>query len=440
MPTYLNPKGLQKVKDVIRNNRPPLVFANEILTLKEKLSLVVDGEAFIVQGGECAESVDEYNTSDMIDLFKTLIIMSLIISYDLDKPVIKIARAAGQYAKPRSNQRETIGDSTLPSYFGDIINAKHFDYESRMVNEHRILRAHDMSANTLNLIRAMSMSGYFSLTRLHEWVPLTIKDDLDGTVKRKYRSALEAIEKAVDFMKNCGVHQNSSTLSEPELYTSHEALLLDYEESMVRRDSITRKMFDCSSHFVWLGERTRNLHGPHVEFLRGIENPIGIKISKNTDLEQLLNIIDALNPSNEKGKIVLICRYGHEAIEEHFPRLLKTLITTPRNIVYMVDPMHGNTYTLPNGFKTRNFEHIMVETNTFFELCKKYGVYPGGIHLEMTGNDRSKECVNGLVRTTETDVEANFNSNCDPRLNYSQCVEYALTIASSNLNNYCRIY
>jgi len=426
---YLNPDGLKLAKYVIKHNRPPLVFSNEIITLKEKLAKVCDGEAFVVQGGECAESVDEYDTNHMIDLFKTLIVMSLIVSYDINKPVVKIARAAGQYAKPRTNQFEKKGAVELPSYFGDIMNSKDFSYSGRVVSESRIIKAHDMSANTMNMIRAMSTSGYFSLERIHEWIPPIIDNALHDKVKWHYNSRLEAIQKSVEFMKNCGVARGSN-IREPELYTSHEALLLDYEESMVRKDSITDDMFDCSAHFVWLGERTRDLDGQHVEFLRGIGNPIGIKVSKNTDIEELDDIIRVLNPENEKGKITLICRYGYDDIHEYFPLLLKEMKKTTYNIVYMVDPMHGNTYTLSNGFKTRDFEHIMSETSQFFEICKEYDVYPGGIHIEMTGNDKSKECVNGLAKTTDADVEMYFQSNCDPRMNYSQCIEYALNIAS----------
>jgi 3-deoxy-7-phosphoheptulonate synthase len=428
MPKYHDPERVERVKDTIRKNRPPLVFANEIRILKQRLAAASEGRMFVVQGGECAESVDDYSTKDMIELFKTLIIMSLIISYDFKKPVVKIARAAGQYAKPRSSPHEKVEGVELPSYFGDIVNGKAFDEESRSISEDRILKAHDMSANTMNMIRAMTMSGYLSLERMHEWVPFTLQDDLDVSVFRKYYASLQGILKAVEFMRSCGI-KLSSRMKEPELYISHEALLLDYEEAMVRRDSITNKIYDCSTHFVWLGERTRSLHGPHVEFLRGIENPIGIKLSHTTDLDELVRIIHTLNPTNEKGKIVLICRYGHNNIEWFLPSLFKKIKAKAYHVLYMVDPMHGNTYKLPNGCKTRNFEHIVAETAAFFDLCIQYGVVPGGVHLEMTGNDESRECLNGLVKNTAMDVKTTFKSNCDPRLNYSQCVEYALAVA-----------
>lgn len=427
-PTYLNINELKRHTDTIKYNRPPLVFANEIVDLKTRLVDACDGNAFIIQGGECAESIDSYVTNDIIDMIKTLIVMSIIICYVNDKQVIKIARAAGQYAKPRSNPTETIDDVTLPSFFGDNINSIEFTEENRKICPERIVLAHDVAANTMNLIRGMSSSGYLSLYRLHSWI-LSDTKSLHKDVVNKYSKVLNNISKCIKYMGNCGVDENHN-LYTPNIFTSHEALLLEYEESMVRTDSISGQYFDCSAHMVWIGDRTRQLDGQHVEFLRGVQNPIGIKISKNTNLEELVKIIRILNPENAKGKICVICRYGDAYIDEHFVELIYALKVTKLNVVYMIDPMHGNTYKLNNGYKTRDFNKIVSDTRKFFEICYKYSVYPGGVHLEITGNDTSSECVHGLVNNTETDVKTKFKSKCDPRLNLSQCIEYIFHVSS----------
>ena len=426
-PTYEDNNKLLEVKYRLKYQRPPLIFANEVIDLRNNLCDVCDGNSFIIQGGECAESVDEYDSDSIFDMFKTIVIMSIIISYSNNKRVIKILRGAGQYAKPRSNPTETRHGKTLPSYFGDSINSLEFNHDARKVDPMRMLHAHDVSSNTLNLLRSMSTSGYLSLYRLHDWINKDLRRDANDVVITNYRGIIKDIEKAINFMTNCGIDKNHK-LHVPEVYTSHEALLLDYEEPMVRKDSITGKYFCTSGHFVWIGDRTRDLDGQHVEFLRGVENPIGIKISKDTKLDELIDIIYVLNDDNSKGKICLICRYGDEHIDKHFINLINAIAEAKLNVIFMIDPMHGNTYKLKNGYKTRSFDKILSETQKFFKICQKNSVYPGGIHLEMTGNDKSAECMHGLVKNDEIDVGNNYKSQCDPRLNLSQCIEYICKI------------
>ena len=426
-PSYDDKDKLNLIKKKLKYNRPPLVFSNEIVTLRKQLVDVSDGKSFIIQGGECAESIDNYDTNNVIDMMKALIVMSLIVSYTNDIQVIKILRGAGQYAKPRSSPTETIDDVTLNSYFGDNINGLSFNEKSRQINATRMLIANDISAHTMNLMRSMSSSGFLSLYNLQQWVKRDLKDDVHINVYDEYNEVLDDIERSIKFMSNCGVINNDK-LNAPEIFTSHEALLLDYEESMIREDSTTKKNFNCSGHFLWLGDRTRDVDGQHVEFLRGVENPIGIKISKNTDLSEIVDIIKILNPHNDKGKICLICRYGDDHITNNFEILINVITFNKLNVIYMVDPMHGNTYTLENGYKTRNFNKILSETNNFFNICNKKNVYPGGVHIEMTGNDDSSECINGLIENKEEHVSDNYKSNCDPRLNLSQCIEYAFKL------------
>ena len=433
IPLYKNKDKLETIKNTLKYNRPPLVFANEIIQLNNDLKLVHNKEAFIIQGGDCAESIDNYDYKNVMDLVRLLIQMALIVSYNKHVKVIKIARAGGQFSKPRTNNEETqiskTGEKvTLPSYFGDSINKLPFTENDRIIDETRMLLAHDVSANTLNLIRSMSTSGYLSLNRLNAWMYRCVfKKRL---LYHKYIDLFQEMNKSLKLLSLFGIDaSNEHKLNTPVVYTSHEALLLHYEECMTRKDSISNEIFDCSAHFLWIGDRTRDLDGAHIEFARGIHNPIGIKIGPNANITDIIKIIDTLNPLNHPGKITLICRFGNEYILDLFPDLILEIKKQNKNVIWMLDPMHGNNDTFTDGKKTRYFKKILNETKLFFDICKTHDIYPGGVHLEMCAIDDSAECVGGLINIEEEDVKRNYKSNCDPRLNLAQSIEYAFELS-----------
>lgn len=429
VPKYQNEQLLNNYKDVLKYNRHPIVFANEINQLKHDLQKVQEEDGFIIQGGDCAETIHGKNTNEIINLMKLLTEMALVCSYSTNKSVVKLGRIAGQYAKPRSCMYETINDLTLQSYFGDIINGYDFSEESRKFNPARLVEAHDSSVTVMNTIRALTNSSYLSLDTISSWIDEDeLYDDLDEKVYEEYKDIINCIKNAIRFAKNCGCQDQ--TFENPIIYTSHEALLLDYEECLIKKDSKSGMYYDCSAHFVWLGERTRELDGAHVEFLRGIENPIGIKVGPNVNREELIEIIKTLNPRNEKGKICLICRFGRKHIEKELPILLKTLSEhSELNCLLMVDPMHGNTTKLDSGIKTRDFCDVLVESSKFFSICKKFNKNPHGVHLELSAEDESAECIGGIIGNDEEDIKERYFSNCDPRFNRSQCIEYILLLS-----------
>lgn len=423
-PVYKNLKALEEVEKEL-SKYPPLVFAGEARSLKAHLAKVSKGEAFLLQGGDCAESFTDFNAVRIRDLFKVILQMAVVLTYAGACPIVKVGRLAGQFAKPRSSDTETIGGVTLPSYRGDIINGMEFSAEAREANPKRILQAYHQSAATLNLIRAFAQGGLADLNQVQKWN----LDFVDGAQSERFSDMASKITQALAFMQACGITaENTPTLHETEFFTSHEALLLNYEEALTRKDHLTGDWYDCSAHMLWIGERTRNLEGAHLEFLRGVGNPLGVKIGPNATREDILGICDILNPHNEAGRLNLIVRMGANVILDKLPKLLESVKSEKREIVWSIDPMHGNTTKASSGYKTRSFDSILNEVKAFFEIHRSVGTYAGGVHLEMTGEDVT-ECVGGMQAITEENLGCNYNTQCDPRLNASQAVELSFLIA-----------
>lgn len=423
-PVYKNLNALAEVEKEL-SKYPPLVFAGEARSLKAHLAKVSKGEAFLLQGGDCAESFTDFNAVRIRDLFKVILQMAVVLTYAGACPIVKVGRLAGQFAKPRSSDTETINGITLPSYRGDIINGMEFSAEAREANPKRILQAYHQSAATLNLIRAFAQGGLADLNQVQKWN----LDFVDGAQSERFSDMASKITQALAFMQACGITaENTPTLHETEFFTSHEALLLNYEEALTRKDHLTGDWYDCSAHMLWIGERTRNLEGAHLEFLRGVGNPLGVKIGPNATREDILGICDILNPHNEAGRLNLIVRMGANVILDKLPKLLESVKSEKREIVWSIDPMHGNTTKASSGYKTRSFDSILNEVKAFFEIHRSVGTYAGGVHLEMTGEDVT-ECVGGMQAITEENLGCNYNTQCDPRLNASQAVELSFLIA-----------
>ncbi len=403
---------------------PPLVFAGEVRTLRESLAKVAAGQAFLLQGGDCAESFKEFHPNTIRDTFRVLLQMSVALTFGAAVPVVKVGRIAGQFAKPRSAPTETRDGVTLPSYRGDNINGMEFTEAERLPDPQRLLRAYGQAASTLNLIRAFASGGYASLENVHRW---NLEFVADNPQKERYGELATKISESLKFMEACGV-ANVRALREVDFFTSHEALLLGYEQSMTRIDSTTDKWYDTSGHMVWIGDRTRQPDGAHVEFCRGIENPIGIKCGPTLVPDDLIQLLDILNPENAAGRIVLIARFGAGKVEDGLPPLVRKVTEAGRNVVWSCDPMHGNTVKAENGYKTRPFDSISSEVQTFFEVCRAEGAYPGGVHFEMTGQNVT-ECLGGAYAISETDLSSRYHTHCDPRLNASQSLELAFILA-----------
>ncbi|TLD80080.1 3-deoxy-7-phosphoheptulonate synthase class II [Helicobacter sp. MIT 05-5293] len=424
-PTYKNQQLLESVESQLKSY-PPLVFAGEARALKAQLAKACAGEAFLLQGGDCAESFSQFNAINIRDLFKVIIQMGAILTFGASCPIIKVGRIAGQFAKPRSNDTESDGTLELPSYRGDMINAMAFTPEAREHDPNRMLQAYHQSAATLNLLRAFAQGGFADLNQVHQWNLSFVKDNAFG---QKYEELASRITQALDFMKACGIDSNNlPTLRETDFYTSHEALVLHYEEQLCRQDSLTNEWYDCSAHMLWIGERTRGLNEAHIEFLRGVKNPVGVKIGPNATKEEIMGICDILNPHNERGRLNLIVRMGSDKIKQNFPKLLESINTEGREILWSCDPMHGNTIKASNGYKTRLFDRVLDEVKSFFEIHKACGSYAGGVHLEMTGANVT-ECIGGSQAITEEGLACNYNTQCDPRLNATQAIEMAFLIA-----------
>jgi 3-deoxy-7-phosphoheptulonate synthase len=406
---------------------PPLVFAGEARDLKHHLADVAAGKAFLLQGGDCAESFAEHGADHIRDFFRVFLQMAIVLTHGASKPVVKVGRIAGQFAKPRSADTETIDGVTLPSYRGDIINDIGFTPEARIPDPERLLLAYRQSAATLNLLRAFASGGYADLTRVHEWTMGFMKG---SNTYPRFEDVARKIDDAIDFMRALGLNSdNTPSLRETKFYTSHEALLLGYEEALTRRDSITNEYYATSGHMLWIGDRTRQPDGAHVEYFAGIRNPIGIKCGPSLSSDDLIRLIDKLNPGEEAGRITLIGRFGSDKVAEHLPRLIERVKQEGRTVVWCSDPMHGNTIKASNGYKTRPFDRVLSEVKTFFEVHRSLGTYAGGIHIEMTGDDVT-ECTGGSVAAiTETGLKDRYHTYCDPRLNASQSLELAFLVA-----------
>lgn len=406
---------------------PPLVFAGEARRLKDALALAADGRAFVLQGGDCAESFADFNANSVRDTFRVLLQMAVVLTFGATVPVVKIGRMAGQFAKPRSSDTETIDGVTLPSYRGDIINAPEPTVQARIPDPLRMETAYFQSAGRMNLLRAFASGGYADLHQVHRW-------NLDFVARSplaaRYQDLATRIDETLGFMAACGIgSQNTTQIRETEFYTSHECLLLPYEQALTRIDSTTGDWYGCSANFLWIGDRTRQTDGAHVEFLRGVRNPIGIKVGPTTPADDLLRLIDILHPADEPGRLTLISRMGAERVRTHLAPLLRAVELQGRRITWLCDPMHGNTVSTSGGVKTRNFESILAEMRSFFDVFGEAGVRPGGVHVEMTGQPVT-ECVGGAHRLTEADLGQRYETFCDPRLNAEQSLELAFLVAA----------
>lgn len=404
---------------------PPLVFAGESLTLKQQLAKAAEGEAFVLHCGDCAEDFDRCTGADIRNLLKVILQMSLILTYAGEKRVVKIARIAGQYAKPRSSDFELVNGVEIPSYRGDMVNSPEPTIEARTPDPRRMLEGYYRATATLNLIRAFTRGGYAALDHVKEWQQASL-DALPAG--QKYAQLVSGIRKSIQFMAAIGIDTNSPQLNQVSLYTSHEALLLDYEESLTRMDSTSGEWYDCSAHMLWIGDRTRQLDGAHVEFLRGVRNPIGMKIGPNHDVDDIKRIIQRLNPDNEAGRLTLITRFGADRISAHLPRLVREMKREGFKLLWTCDPMHGNTYQNRYGRKSRKFADILKEIQRFHRIQRAEGGIAGGVHLELTG-DNVTECTGGSRKLRDEHLHLKYLTNCDPRLNAEQAVELAFEIS-----------
>ncbi len=404
---------------------PPLVFAGEARKLKKQLAAVAAGDAFLLQGGDCAESFAEHGADNIRDFFRVFLQMSVVLTFAGSQPVVKVGRVAGQFAKPRSADNETKGGETLPSYRGDIINGIEFDAKSRIPDPQRQVMAYRQSAATLNLLRAFAQGGYASLENVHKWMLGFVSDSPQG---EKYQSLANRITETMDFMKAVGItSETNHALRETDFYTSHEALLLGYEQALTRVDSTSGDWYATSGHMIWIGDRTRQPDHAHIEYCRGIKNPLGLKCGPSLTADGLLELIDLLNPENEPGRLTLIARFGADKVGDHLPALVRAVKKAGRSVVWSCDPMHGNTITAA-GYKTRSFDRILKEVQTFFEVHRAEGTHPGGIHIEMTGKNVT-ECTGGARAITAEDLHDRYHTHCDPRLNADQAIELAFLVS-----------
>ena len=426
-PAYPDQAALTAVEKQLRSY-PPLVFAGEARRLKANLAKIGSGKAFLLQGGDCAESFAEFHPDNIRDTFRVLLQMAVVLTFGGALPIVKVGRLAGQFAKPRSSGTEVIDGVELPSYRGDNVNGMEFTPEARTPAPARMVQAYNQSAATLNLLRAFAQGGYADLHKVHQW---TLGFVTDTPTAEKYKRFADRIQETLEFMEACGLTGDTvPQLKETDFYTSHEALLLPYEEAMTRNDSTTGQWYACSAHMLWLGERTRQIDHAHVEFLRGVQNPLGVKIGPKTTVDELLALCDALNPQNEEGRLTVISRMGAERLSEHLPGLVRAVQREGRNLVWVCDPMHANTVKSSTGYKTRQFDRILAEVKAFFAVHRGEGTHPGGVHFELTGKDVT-ECVGGAQAITEATLGDRYHTHCDPRLNASQSLELAFLIAEA---------
>ena len=425
LPEYKNQKHLDKVLTSLRDF-PPLVFAGEVRSLRNSLAKASEGEAFLLQGGDCAESFSEFNADNIRDTFRVILQMAIILTSGTNLPIIKVGRMAGQFAKPRSSPTEKINDVELESYKGDIINGIQFDKSQRDPDPERMLKAYSQAASTLNLLRAFADGGYADLRFVNSWNMGFLKT---GPEYSRYRDLANKIQENLNFMEALGIDSdNTPQLRKTDYYTCHEALLLPYEEALTRVDSTTGDVYDTSAHFVWIGDRTRFENSAHVEFCSGIQNPVGIKCGPSLNHDELIKIIDKLNPKNESGRITLIARYGNENVRKYLPNLVDRVQSEGRLVVWSCDPMHGNTTKSADGTKTRPFDKILSEVKNNIQIHRAQGSWLGGIHLEMTGQNVT-ECTGGLDEISESDLKDRYHTHCDPRLNANQAIELAFLIS-----------
>lgn len=420
-PTWPDLKKLEEVKAILATY-PPLVFAGEVDILKNRLAQAASGQAFLLQGGDCAETFADATADRIRNRVKTMLQMAVVLTYGASMPVVKMGRMAGQFAKPRSSDTETREGLELPAYRGDAVNGYDFTLESRTADPMRLLQAYNTSASTLNLIRAFTMGGFADLRSVHEWN----KGFTDNPANSRYETMAREIDKAIKFMAACGANFNE--LRTTEFYTSHEGLLFDYERPMTRIDSRTGTPYDTSAHFIWIGERTRKLDGAHMDFLSRVRNPLGVKLGPNTSVDDVLALIEKLDPEREPGRLTLISRMGAGKIREALPKLVKAVKDTGAQPLWVTDPMHGNGITTANGYKSRRFDDVMDEVRGFFEVHRDLGTFPGGVHIELTGDDVA-ECLGGSEHIDEATLESRYESLCDPRLNHSQSLELAFLVA-----------
>ncbi len=425
LPIYEDEKLLSAVTNKLANY-PPLVFAGESRNLEKQLAEVSNGRAFLLQGGDCAESFSDFHPNNIRDSFKVLLQMAVVLTFGASCPVVKVGRMAGQFAKPRSQDKETINGLELESYKGDIINGIEFSKETRKPDPNRLIQAYNQSASTLNLLRAFSQGGFANLKQIHQWNVSYIDE---GQSKKKFQEIAKRIDECLSFMEACGINdKNVPQMNETDFFTSHEALLLPYEEALTRIDSTSGRWYDVSAHMLWVGDRTRYIDSAHVEFLRGISNPIGIKVGPSIDIDELNKIIDFINPNNTPGRITLICRMGSEKVSSMLPKVISSIVQEGKKVVWACDPMHGNTIKASSGYKTRPLNNIVSEIEKFFQIHRAEGTYPGGIHLEMTGQDVT-ECLGGIQEIKEGDLKSRYHTYCDPRLNASQSLELAFLLS-----------
>jgi len=425
LPVYGDAAKLAEVQGRL-TSFPPLVFAGEARRLKASLADAVEGRAFLLQGGDCAESFAEFHPNNIRDTFRVLLQMAVVLTFGAAIPVVKVGRMAGQFAKPRSSMTEVVNGVEMPSYYGDIVNSNEPDPEARRADPSRMLDAYHQSAATLNLLRAFAQGGYADLHKVHQW---TLEFVASSPAGERMRDLAKRIEETLDFMAACGITGDTiNQLRETDFFTSHEALLLPYERALTRIDSTTGDWYDVSAHMLWIGDRTRQLDHAHVEFLRGVKNPIGLKCGPSLDPDDLLRLIDVLNPENEPGRLTLIVRMGADNVAGKLPPLLRRVTAEGRKVVWSSDPMHGNTIKTSSGFKTRPFDKVLTEARTFFEVHEAEGTVAGGVHFELTGRDVT-ECLGGAQEITVDGLAARYDTACDPRLNAAQALELAFLLA-----------
>ena len=426
-PNYTDSQAVSRVEQTLAG-RPPLVFAGEVRSLRKALADATEGRAFLLQGGDCAESFAEFHADNIRDTFKVLLQMAVVLTFAGSCPVVKVGRMAGQFAKPRSADTEMVDGQELPSYRGDIVNDIEFNADARVPDPERLIQAYNQAAATQNLLRAFAQGGFADLRQVHEWNLSFVEKSPLG---EKYQDLANQIDQALNFMRACGISGgNTPQLHETSLYTSHEALLLGYEQALTRRDSLTDNWYDCSAHMLWIGDRTRQLDGAHVEFMRGIHNPIGVKVGPSMERDELLRLIDILNPNNEPGRLNLISRMGAEQVGDKLAPLARAVAAEGRQVLWSCDPMHGNTIKAANGYKTRAVDSILAEMKGFFEVHNAEGTCAGGVHFEMTGQHVT-ECIGGAYQITEANLADRYHTYCDPRLNADQALELAFLIADT---------
>ena len=405
---------------------PPLVFAGEARSLQAALGQVASGNAFLLQAGDCAESFEEFTAVNIREKLRVILQMAVMLTYSMGVPVVKVGRIAGQFAKPRSNDTEMVDGTELPVFRGHMVNDPTAHLDARVPNPQRLVQAYHQAASTLNLVRAFTKGGFADLNRVHSWNQEFVATSAEG---QRYEQVASEVERALAFMRACGIDtETNNALHQVDVYTSHEALILGYEEALTRQDSLTGGWYDCSAHMLWIGERTRQLDGAHVEFLRGVENPLGCKIGKTTDVDYVLSLCEKLNPARIPGRLTLISRMGANSVEESLRPLLRAVRDAGHPVVWACDPMHANTFTAPNGRKTRNFEDIMSEIVGFVKAHRAEGTWPGGIHIELTG-DNVTECLGGSEAVSNEDLDTRYETVCDPRLNARQSLDLAFRVA-----------